>query len=93
MSFAPRPRTKATVHTHCTERTMLARQLTLGLGEAEDADEDNMEEIDPDNIVNTRTRGKEIDYAQAAKDMEDDDEDDEEDDDFEDPDDDKMMED
>ena len=51
-----------------------------------------MEEIDLDNIVGTRTRGKEIDNAQAAKDMEDDDEDDEEDDDFEDPDD-KMMED
>ena len=51
-----------------------------------------MEEIDLDNIVDTRTRGKEIDYAQAAKDMEEDDEDDEEDDDFEDPDD-KMIED
>lgn len=51
-----------------------------------------MEEIDLDNIVGTRTRGKEIDYAQAAKDMEEDDEDDEDDDDFEDPDD-KMMED
>jgi hypothetical protein len=52
-----------------------------------------MEEIDLDNIVGTRTRGKAIDYAEAAKNMEeDDDEDDEEDDDFEDPDD-KMMED
>ena len=49
-----------------------------------------MEEIDMDNIVGTRTRGKNIDYAQAAKDLEaDDDEDDEDDDDFED-DDDKM---
>ncbi|KAF2478890.1 hypothetical protein BDY17DRAFT_305997 [Neohortaea acidophila] len=58
--------------------------------EAEDADEDNMDEIDLDNIVGTRTRGKNIDYAQAAKDLEaeqaEDDEDDEEDDDFEDPD-------
>ena len=51
-----------------------------------------MEEIDLDNIVGSRTRGKEIDYAQAAKDLEGEDEDDEEDDDFEDPDD-KMMED
>lgn len=51
-----------------------------------------MEEIDMDNIVGTRTRGKNIDYAQAAKELEDDDEDDEDDDDFEDPDD-KMMED
>ena len=54
--------------------------------------EDNMEEIDLDNIVGTRTRGKEIDYAQAAKDLpeDEDEEDDEEDDDFEDED---MMED
>ena len=52
-----------------------------------------MEEIDLDNIVGSRTRGKNIDYAQAAKELEaDDDEDDEEDDDFQDPDD-KMMED
>lgn len=51
-----------------------------------------MEEIDLDNIVGSRTRGKEIDYAQAAKDYpeEEDDEDDEDDDDFEDED---MMED
>lgn len=50
----------------------------------EDADEDNMEEIDLDNIVGSRTRGKNIDYAQAAKDLEgqEDDEDDEDDDDF-----------
>ena len=49
-----------------------------------------MEEIDLDNIVGTRTRGKNIDYAQAAQDLpEDEDEDDEDDDDFEDDD---MME-
>ena len=48
-----------------------------------------MEEIDMDNIVGTRTRGKEIDYAQAAKDLpaEEDDGDDDDDDDFEDDDD------
>ena len=50
-----------------------------------------MEEIDMDNIVGTRTRGKNIDYAQAAKEIEDEDEyDEDEDDDFEEDDDDKM---
>jgi hypothetical protein len=49
-----------------------------------------MEEIDEDNIVGSRTRGKEIDYAQAAKDLEEDDEDDDDDEDFQD---DEMMED
>lgn len=63
-----------------------------GSAEVEEPDEDNMEEIDMDNIVESRTRGKNIDYAQAAKDLEDDDEEDEEDDeDFQDEDD--MMED
>ena len=47
-----------------------------------------MEEIDLDNIVGARTRGKNIDYAQAAKELEgDDDEDDEDDEDFEEEDD------
>jgi hypothetical protein len=73
-------------------RLRSARRLTRYIGDPEDVDEDNMEEIDLDNIVGSRTRGKNIDYAQAAKELEDDDEDDEEDDDFEDPDD-KMMED
>ena len=47
-----------------------------------------MEEIDLDNIVGSRTRGKNIDYAQAAKDLpeEEDEEDDEDDEDFEDED-------
>jgi len=51
-----------------------------------------MEEIDLDNIVNSRTRGKQIDYAQAAKDLpaDEEDEEDEDDDDFEEDD---MMED
>ena len=59
--------------------------MLQGEGEIEEPDEDNMEEIDPDNIVNTRTRGKNIDYAEAAKRMaeenggKDDDEDDDED--------------
>ncbi|KJX97267.1 hypothetical protein TI39_contig517g00011 [Zymoseptoria brevis] len=53
-----------------------------GEGEPEEADEDNMEEIDTDNIVPGRTRGKAIDYAEAAKQLPDDDEDDEDDEDF-----------
>lgn len=53
-------------------------------GDVEEPDEDNMEEIDMDNIVGTRTRGKNIDYAQAAKDFPpEEDEDDDEDEDFE----------
>jgi hypothetical protein len=43
-----------------------------------------MEEIDTDNIVGSRTRGKNIDYAEAAKQLEGDDEDDEDDEDFQD---------
>ena len=50
-----------------------------------------MEEIDETNIMGARTRGRNIDFAEAAKNMEEDD-DDEEDDDFEDPDQDKMEE-
>lgn len=49
-----------------------------------------MEEISPENILPGRTRGKNIDYSQAAKEQpEDDDEDDDED--FEAPDDDEMQ--
>jgi len=46
-----------------------------------------------DNIVGSRTRGKNIDYAQAAKELGAEDEDDEDDDDFEEEDDDDRMED
>ncbi|EKG11234.1 Histone chaperone domain CHZ [Macrophomina phaseolina MS6] len=57
--------------------------------EPEEVDEDNMEEIDPDNIIQDgrRTRGKTIDFTKANEDagLEDYDEDDDED--FEDPDD------
>ena len=60
-------------------------------GDVEEPDEDNMEEIDTTNIVGSRTRGKNIDYAQAAKDLEEEDEDDDDDDDFE-EDDDRMSE-
>ena len=68
--------------------TSRERLLTCIPGEVEEPDEDNMEEIDMDNIVGSRTRGKNIDYAQAAKDMEgQEDDEDEDDEDFEDPDD------
>lgn len=54
----------------------------------EDPDEDNMEEIDMDNIIGSRTRGKNIDYAEAAKKLEEQegDDDDEDDEDFQDED-------
>lgn len=49
---------------------------------AEEEDEDNMEEIDLDNVIGQRTRGKKIDYAKAAEEAKDElgDEDDEDDD-------------
>jgi len=59
------------------------------IGEVEEPDDDNMEEIDTDNIINggRRTRGKVIDFAKAAQEAKDLDEDeDDEDDDFEAPD-------
>lgn len=56
------------------------------------ADDDNMEEIDLDNVIGRRTRGKVIDFAKAAEENPvDDDEDEEDDDDF--VEDDKMDED
>ena len=51
-----------------------------------------MEEIDEENIMGRRTRGRNIDFAQAAKNLEEDDEDEEDDDDFVDEDADKMEE-
>ncbi|KAF9732228.1 histone chaperone domain chz [Paraphaeosphaeria minitans] len=54
--------------------------------DAEPEDDDTMAEIDPTNIVGSRTRGKNIDFAKAAQELgEDEDEDDDED--FNDPDD------
>lgn len=65
----------------------VAHALTISAGEPEEADEDNMEEIDMDNIVSSRTRGRSnVDYAEAAKNMEADDDDEEDDDDFQDDD-------
>lgn len=48
---------------------------------AEPEDDDTMEEIDTSNIVQSRTRGKTIDYAKAAEELPEED-DDEDDDDF-----------
>ena len=45
-----------------------------------------MEEIDTDNIVSSRTRGKNIDYAEAAKELPEEEDDEEDDDDFQDDD-------
>jgi hypothetical protein len=60
--------------------TSAGRDLTVNTDE-EEADEDNMEEVDPSNIVSGEraTRAK-VDYAKAAQeadDLEDDEEDDE----------------
>jgi len=46
------------------------------------ADDDNMEEIDLDNVIGRRTRGKVIDFAKAAEENPADEDDDEDDDDF-----------
>ena len=51
-----------------------------------------MEEIDEDNIMGRRTRGRNIDFAEAAKNLDGDDDDDEEDGDFDDGEEDKMEE-
>jgi hypothetical protein len=56
-------------------------------------EEDGMEEIDLENVIGKRTRGKVIDFAKAAEENPvDDDEDEEDDEDFE-AEDDKMDED
>ncbi|MCJ1363874.1 Histone H2A.Z-specific chaperone [Acarospora aff. strigata] len=57
-------------------------------------DEDDLGEIDPDNIIGGgRTRGKTIDFAQAAENAGDDlDEDEDDDEDFEEKDEDAMQE-
>ncbi|PMD38913.1 hypothetical protein L207DRAFT_46742 [Hyaloscypha variabilis F] len=58
---------------------------------ADEPDEDNMEEIDLDNIIGRRTRGRNIDFAKAAEELPEDDEDEDEDDDFEAPEEDEEM--
>lgn len=54
-----------------------------------------MDEIDLDNVIGRRTRGRVIDFAKAAQENppDEDDEDEDDDDDFEAPDEDKMDED
>jgi hypothetical protein len=79
---------------------MLFLELLLMMSIEEEADEDNMEEIDPSNIIPSgrRTRGRQIDFAKAAQELPEadgeDDDDDDDDDDFEEPvaDEDKMEE-
>jgi hypothetical protein len=51
-----------------------------------------MEEIDLDNIVGRRTRGRQIDFAKAAEQLPEEDDEDEDDDDFEAPEDEDKME-
>jgi hypothetical protein len=63
-----------------------------GAEQVEEADEDNMEEIDEENIMGRRTRGRNIDFAEAAKNLDEDDDDEDEDGDFVDGDEDKMEE-
>ncbi|KAM0349694.1 hypothetical protein ACHAPU_003523 [Fusarium lateritium] len=61
--------------------------------EVAEADEDGMEEIDPNNIVQGgRTRGAQIDFAKAAAQHPADDEDEEDDEDFQPAEDTKMSE-
>lgn len=72
-------------------RTRLTDLQETGAEQVEEADEDNMEEIDEENIMGRRTRGRNIDFAEAAKNLEEDDEDEDEDEDFVDEED-KMQE-
>lgn len=61
----------------------------------DEADDDNMEEIDTSNIISggRRTRGRQIDFAKAAEELPEDEEDEDDDGDFEAPaDEDKMDE-
>ena len=57
----PPPPPPPTFHPHLRS-TEPANSLS-----AEEEDEDNMEEIDTSNIVGQRTRGKNIDWAEADK--------------------------
>lgn len=50
-------------------------------------DEDTMAEVDTDNIIGRRTRGKNIDFAKAAQELGDEEDDEDDDEDFHDPDD------
>jgi len=60
--------------------------------EPEAADDDNMEEIDLDNVIGRRTRGKVIDFAKAAEENPaEDDEDEDDDEDFVEEDDNNKM--
>ncbi|TVY85381.1 Histone H2A.Z-specific chaperone CHZ1 [Lachnellula suecica] len=60
----------------------------------DEPDEDNMEEIDTENIIpdGRRTRGRQIDFAKAAKDLPEEEDDEEDDEEYEAAADDKMEE-
>jgi Histone chaperone domain CHZ len=68
------------------------RWLLLTGGIADEDDPDTMEEIDLDNIVGSRTRGRQIDFAKAAENLPEEDDDEDDDDDFEAPEDEDKME-
>jgi hypothetical protein len=58
--------------------------VDLTIETVEEPDEDNMEEIDTANVIGSRTRGKNIDFAKANQELGDEDEEDD-DEDFVDP--------
>lgn len=62
--------------------------MTKFPAEEDDEELDNLNEIEEENILGSRTRGKNIDFAKAAEEADDldDDEDEEDDEDYEDPD-------
>lgn len=68
-------------------RATARRHVLIQLTEEPEDEEETMAEIDTDNIVGKRTRGKNIDFAKAAKELGDEDDEDDDDDDFNDPDD------
>lgn len=79
--------------TYCTGRrrynsivSVHVRMTVTNILTAEEPDEDNMEEIETGNILGSRTRGKNIDFAKANQELGDEDEE-EDDEDFVDPDD------
>jgi hypothetical protein len=86
-------RAQRTVSANQHHSTSPAHFLTIpSVDEDEDEDED-MVEIEETNIVGSRTRGKAINFAEAAEKMGDDleDDDDDDDEDFEDEDEDEEM--
>ncbi|EFW98556.1 hypothetical protein CMQ_4408 [Grosmannia clavigera kw1407] len=78
-----------------TDPTKASEAISKGKGkaaeddamkDAEDNDDDDMQEINLENVVGRRTRGRVIDFAKAAAENPAADDEDDDDDDFEDPD-------